>query len=119
MQIRLKKYKLALKHTFSISRESHDFQDTLIVELTLNGQTGYGEATSNPFYKITVESMIKEIELVMDEIESFDFSTPEDFYQFLTQKGLSNFATCALDLAAMTSTVNYWENPYMKFGEPK
>jgi len=100
MQLSLKKYTLALKHTFSISRESHDFQDTLIVGLSLNEQTGYGEATSNQYYKITAESMIKEIEGVRHEIESFDFSTPEDFYQFLTQKGLSNFSICALDLAA-------------------
>lgn len=100
MQISLKKYTLALKHTFSISRESHDFQDTLIVSLTLNGQTGYGEATSNSYYKITAESMIKEIEGVRNEIESFDFSIPEDLHQLLAQKGLSNFAICALDLAA-------------------
>ena len=100
MQLSLIKYTLALKHTFSISRESYDFQDTLIVGLSLNEQTGYGEATSNPYYKITAESMIKEIEGVRNEIESFDFSTPEDFHQFLTQKGLSNFSICALDLAA-------------------
>ena len=100
MQISLKKFTLVLKHTFSISRESYDFQDTLIVGLSLNEQTGYGEATSNPYYKITAESMIKEIEGVRNEIESFDFSTPEDFHQFLIQKSLSNFSICALDLAA-------------------
>lgn len=100
MQISLKKYTLALKHTFSISRESHDFQDTLIVSLSLNGQTGYGEATSNPYYEITAESMISEIEGVQQEIESFNFNTPEVFHEFLTQKGLSNFAICAMDLAA-------------------
>jgi len=100
MQLSLKKYTLVLKHTFSISRESHDFQDTLIVALTLNDQTGYGEATSNPYYKITAESLIKEIEGIRNEIESFNFSTPGDFHEFLTPKGLSNFAICALDLAA-------------------
>lgn len=73
MQVSLKKYTLVLKHTFSISRESYDFQDTLIVGLTQNGKTGYGEATSNRYYKITAESMIKEIEGVMNEIEAFVF----------------------------------------------
>ncbi|EAR01726.1 dipeptide epimerase [Maribacter sp. HTCC2170] len=100
MQISLKKYTLELKHTFSISRESHDFQDTLIAGLTLNGKTGYGEATSNPYYKITAESMIKEIEGIKNEIESFEFTTPESFHSFLEEKELSNFAICALDLAA-------------------
>ena len=100
MQILLKKYTLALKHTFSISRESHDYQDTMIVGLSLNGQTGYGEATSNPYDKITVESMMGEIEAIREKIESFDFTLPEVFHQFLTEQGLSNFTICALDLAA-------------------
>tara|TARA_R110002051_G_scaffold297564_2_gene363927 strand:- start:1602 stop:2615 length:1014 start_codon:yes stop_codon:yes gene_type:complete len=100
MQVQLKKYTLPLKHTFSISRESHDFQDTLIAALTLNGQTGYGEATSNPYYKITTASMMAEIEDISSEIENFDFTSPEIFHAFLVGKGLSNFAICALDLAA-------------------
>ncbi len=72
MQLSLKKYVLALKHTFSISRESHDYQDTLITSLSLDGQTGYGESTSNPYYKITVESMKAEIEGIRPEIEAFE-----------------------------------------------
>ncbi|MEH6408050.1 MAG: dipeptide epimerase, partial [Leeuwenhoekiella sp.] len=35
MQLQLKKYTLPLKHTFTISRESHDFQDSLIASLSL------------------------------------------------------------------------------------
>lgn len=100
MDISLKKYILPLKHTFSISRESHDFQNSLIVGLTLNEKTGFGEATSNPYYKITVESMMAEINAISHEIKNFNFTTPEVFHAFLVAKGLSNFAICALDLAA-------------------
>ncbi|NJB72123.1 L-alanine-DL-glutamate epimerase-like enolase superfamily enzyme [Saonia flava] len=100
MAIQLKKYTLQLKHTFSISRESHDHQNTLIVCLSKDGRTGYGEATSNPYYNITVESMINEIEDIKTDIETFVFTAPETFHQFLVEKGLSNFAICALDLAA-------------------
>tara|TARA_R110002051_G_scaffold4683_1_gene25951 strand:- start:2263 stop:3273 length:1011 start_codon:yes stop_codon:yes gene_type:complete len=100
MQVNLKKFILPLKHTFSISRESHDFQDTMIASLTLNGQTGFGEATSNPYYKITIESMMGEIGAISQEIEKFEFTMPEIFHAFLVNKGLSNFAICALDLAA-------------------
>ncbi|MBU2997890.1 dipeptide epimerase [Cellulophaga baltica] len=100
MQISLKKYILPLKHTFSISRESHDFQDSLIVGLSLNGQTGYGEATSNPYYKISVESMMDEINTIKSEIENYNFTTPEVLHAFLIGKGLSNFAICAIDMAA-------------------
>ncbi|TFG72729.1 MAG: dipeptide epimerase [Flavobacteriales bacterium] len=100
MQLVLKKYVLPLKHTFSISRESHDAQDSLIAAISLDGKTGYGESTSNPYYRITVESMMEEIEAVRKELESYPFSTPEDLHAFLVSKGLSNFAICALDLAA-------------------
>jgi len=100
MQLELKKYTLKLKHTFSISRESHDHQDTLIVCLSKDGKTGYGEATSNPYYKITVESMMAEIEYARKEIEHLDTIDLEGLHKLLTEKGLSNFAICALDLAA-------------------
>ena len=100
MQLSISKHVLQLRHTFSISRESHDFQDTLIVSLGLHGETGFGEATSNPYYKITVESMEAEIESVRKEIENYDFTLPEVFHAFLVNKKLSNFAICALDLAA-------------------
>lgn len=100
MILALKKFVLPLKHTFSISRESHDFQDTLITSLTLNGETGYGEATANSYYKITFESMQTEIESNRTAIEKFNFKEPELFHAFLVKLGLSNFAICALDLAA-------------------
>lgn len=100
MKLSLSKHVLSLKHTFSISRESHDHQDTLIVSLSLDGKTGYGEATSNPYYKITVESMIGEIEALRTEIENYDFTVPETFHAFLMDCGLTHFAICALDLAA-------------------
>ncbi|EIJ40153.1 dipeptide epimerase [Galbibacter orientalis] len=99
MEISLKKYVLELEHTFSISRESHDFQDSLVVGLSLNGKTGYGEATANPYYKITVDSMMKEIKAIETEINNYNLEKPEDFHAFLKEKGLSNFAICALDLA--------------------
>ncbi len=100
MQLSISKHVLQLRHTFSISRESHEFQDTLIVSLGLKGETGYGEATSNPYYKITVNSMEAEIESIREEIENYNFTLPEVFHAFLVSKKLSNFAICALDLAA-------------------
>jgi len=100
MQIALKKYTLQLAHTFTISRESRDEQDTLVVCLSLDGKTGYGEATSKPYYKITIEGMMAEIEAVRDQIEAYDFDTPENFYEHLESLNLHKFTLCALDLAA-------------------
>lgn len=100
MELSLKPYTLKLKHTFGISRESYDSQDTLIVALSLDGETGYGEATSNPYYGITVPGMTAEIEALRSSIEDFDLQEPAAFHQFLVDQGLSNFSICALDLAA-------------------
>lgn len=100
MQVELQKHTLPLRHTFSISRESHDYQDTLVVVLTHDGKTGFGEATSNPYYKITVESMMDEIEAVRNDVTEHLFLDPPSFHEFLKSKGLSNFALCAMDLAA-------------------
>lgn len=100
MDLTLKEYILPLKHTFTISRESHDFQATLIIALSSQNCTGYGEATSNPYYGISCDSMIAEIEAIRPAIEAYDFKTAKEFYTFIASKGVSNFALCALDLAA-------------------
>ena len=99
MQIRLIPYQLTLKHTFGISREAHDVQDTLIIALSLNGHTGYGETTSNPYYNVSIASMIAEIEAVRSAIAQHPFTDPAIFHEHLSALKLSNFAVCALDMA--------------------
>lgn len=100
MKLQLQKFELPLKHRFTISRESTDVQETLIVSLSLNGKTGYGEATSNQYYNCTILGMISEIEALKTDIENFPFTTPAPFYEFLKGKNLHNFTLCALDMAA-------------------
>ncbi|WP_420400171.1 dipeptide epimerase [Flagellimonas sp.] len=100
MHIEIRKYELQLQHPFGISRETYATQDTMIVCLSHKGKTGYGESTSNPYYNITVESMKAEIAAVQNQIETYEFDTPERFYSHLKKLGLQNFTLCALDLAA-------------------
>ncbi len=100
MQLTLTSHTLQLKHTFTISRESHLTQDTLIVHLSHQNKTGYGETTSNPYYGHTLESLHSEIEAIRSEIENYPFTKPEVFHSWLSEKDLSSFALCALDLAA-------------------
>jgi len=100
MKIETKSFILKLAHTFTISRESHNTQETLITCIHHNGYTGYGEATANPYYKITTQLMAGEIANVKEKLESYPFTTPEDFHDFLCTLPLSNFTICALDLAA-------------------
>lgn len=100
MKVILRTYNLKLKHPFTISRETHTIQPSLIVELQSEGHSGFGEATSNPYYKITVDSMKANLEKIIPFIESVTDETPEEFW-LKAQHFLQNdmFALCALDLA--------------------
>jgi len=100
MELILREYNLKLKHTFTISRESIDFQPSLIVELKSDGFSGFGEATSNPYYKTTVPMMMIHLEKIRTLIEATKNETPEEFWAMIhpyLQHDM--FALCALDMA--------------------
>ncbi|WP_367768232.1 dipeptide epimerase [Flavobacterium sp. WC2421] len=100
MKLIVKEYILKLKHTFTISRESIDVQPSLIVELESEGFSGYGEATSNPYYNITVPMMIADLNKIRPIIEESEDQTPEEFWQMMHPYLKENmFALCALDMA--------------------
>jgi L-alanine-DL-glutamate epimerase-like enolase superfamily enzyme len=100
MELILRAYELQLKHTFTISRESIDVQPSLIVELRSDGFSGYGEATSNPYYKTTVPVMMHDLNKIRSIIETTTDETPEEFWGKI-QPYLKEdmFALCALDMA--------------------
>ncbi len=100
MEVLLKPYNLKLKHTFTISRESYNIQPNLIVELKDGKFSGYGEATSNPYYGITVQKMMDSISPLKPIIVGLQNSTPEEFWDAMYPYLKDNmFALCALDLA--------------------
>ncbi|AEI48632.1 dipeptide epimerase [Runella slithyformis] len=101
MQLFFHRFDLRLRHTFTIAHDSRHVQPTLVVELRDGAFSGFGEATSNKYYGITIESMIEALEAIRGTIESYDLQSPEDFwdcvYPFLSD---NSFAQCALDEAA-------------------
>ncbi|MCZ8230179.1 dipeptide epimerase [Flavobacterium sp.] len=100
MQLILHEYNLKLKHTFTISRESIDFQPSLIVELRSEGYSGFGEATSNPYYHITVPMMRDRLEGLRPFIENIKDQSPDEVWDSISPFLSSNmFALCALDMA--------------------
>lgn len=100
MKLILHPKELKLKHTFTISRESIDVQPTLIVELQKDGFSGFGEATSNPYYHITVPMMMADLEKIKPFIEANDQLAPQEFWAAVLPLLQNNmFALCALDLA--------------------
>ena len=100
MQLILREFQLKLKHTFTISRESIDVQPSLIVELQDGNFSGFGEATSNPYYHITVPMMRDDLEKIRPIIESSGEETPAIFFLLLHPYLKDDmFALCALDIA--------------------
>ena len=100
MNLQLHTYNLVLKHTFTISRESRNTQPTLIVELSDNGLSGFGETSSNTYYKITMDDLNDQITENKDYIESLSDVTPDKFWKNLQPIFKNNmFALCALDMA--------------------
>lgn len=100
MQLILKPFDLKLQHTFTISRESYDIQPTLIVELKNGEFSGYGEATSNPYYHITIPKMMEDLKLLEPLIAENSNLTPEAFWnKMYPHLKHDMFALCALDLA--------------------
>ena len=100
MKLTLHPYNLVLKHTFTISRESRDTQPSLVVELSDGEFNGYGETTTNPYYKITMESLRAVITNNEATICSLSKETPENFWKKLFPLFKNNmFALCALDIA--------------------
>ncbi len=101
MQIILHKYTLKLKHHFKIARDERSVQPTLIVELKEGELSGYGEATTNPYYGISYENMSECLEKVNERLADYTFSTPSEFWAAMQDYFQSNpFAQCALDEAA-------------------
>lgn len=100
MQLSLRPYELHLKHTFTISRESYDVQQTLIVSLQEGEFIGLGEASSNPYYGITIEKMTEDLLSIKHLIEASKALSPDDFWNFIYPYLKNNmFALCALDIA--------------------
>ncbi len=101
MKLLTHEFELPLRHAFTISRESTSLQPTLIVELTDGKHRGYGEATSNAYYGMTLEKMQQALETVRSIVESIDRIEPASLWNEVAPRLQDcSFALCALDEAA-------------------
>ena len=100
MQLILRPYELKLEHTFRISREARDVQESLVVELKDGVFSGFGEATANPYYGATIEKMSSDLKALVPIMNNNTHLEPAAFWQVMYPKLKDNmFALCALDLA--------------------
>ncbi|NIJ56030.1 dipeptide epimerase [Dyadobacter arcticus] len=101
MKLTYHTFDLRLRHTFTIAHDSRDIQPTLIVELSDEDFQGFGEATSNPYYGITIDNMIQSLDAVRDIVENVKYGSAEELWGQVHPFLESNsFAQCALDEAA-------------------
>ena len=94
--------RLQLKETFSISYGNYTFREALIVCLTKNGNSGYGECTAIDYYGINLNDFIQKLEKIKIQIENQSIFHPTEFYTFLETLQLHSFLRSALDCA-------YWD----------
>ncbi|WP_019989149.1 dipeptide epimerase [Rudanella lutea] len=102
MKLFFHRFDLRLKHTFTIAHDSRDVQQTLVVELRdANGRRGFGEATANKYYGITIDRMVADLEAIRDLIErEADTHSAESLWTLVHPYLRDNpFAQCALDEA--------------------
>ena len=120
MKLTLHEYSLPLRHAFRIARSSVSVQHTLIVELSEDGLSGFGEATANSYYNVTVASSRAALETVREALGQLTLSTPEALWNMLrAQLGATPFAQCALDEAAHDLWGKKLGKPvYALWGEP-
>lgn len=101
IDLAVRHFALPLRHPFTISRGTVAVQDTVIVQLHEQGRHGYGEATTNPYYGATVESLTRRISAAAPLLRR---GTTDDLDALLgglaAELGDDMFARCALDMAA-------------------
>ena len=102
MHLSLHDIHLPLRHPFTISHGTTTVQHNLLVALTQDGVTGYGEGASSHAYDgFTAATMRADLETARTLIESAELTDPETLWQqLLPVLGHNRFALCAIDEAA-------------------
>ncbi|WP_234737111.1 dipeptide epimerase [Tellurirhabdus bombi] len=116
MSLHFHRFDLRLKHTFTIAHDSRDVQPTLIVELRDGEVRGYGEATSNKYYGITIDRMIEDLESLRSLVELNEWQSAEELWALVNPHLRQNpFAQCALDEAAHDLVAKRARKPLYQF----
>jgi L-alanine-DL-glutamate epimerase-like enolase superfamily enzyme len=102
MQLRLHDLDLPMRHPFTIAHGTTITQRNLLVELSQDGVTGYGEGASCDAYpEFTAASMRAVLEAARPQIELETMDDPVRLWdRLLPALGHNRFAFCALDEAA-------------------
>jgi len=101
MQLTIKDIHLPLRHPFTIALGTTTMQHNLLIALTQDGVTGYGECAGGHAYEDSAESMRATLEAARDKIEGEHLDEPSALWDRLKPiLGHDRFAFCGLDQAA-------------------
>jgi L-alanine-DL-glutamate epimerase-like enolase superfamily enzyme len=101
IDLAVRHFALPLRHPFTISRGTVTVQDTVILQLHEEGCFGYGEATTNPYYGATVESLSRRILAVAPLLRAVSADDLDGMLAAIgSALGTDTFARSALDIAA-------------------
>jgi len=92
---------LPIRYPWTTSHGTRTHQRNLVVELTEDGISGFGEGASIPYYGVTFDTMAEALETVRHDIERMSLADPTELWEAM-YPCLQNqmFALCALDEAA-------------------
>lgn len=99
MRLSWKKYDLQLKYVFRIARSEEAIASIIIVELTQDGITGYGEAAPSSRYHESVNTVIAFLQKVDVDKFADPFSLEEILGYIDGLAGENTSAKCAIDIA--------------------
>jgi L-alanine-DL-glutamate epimerase-like enolase superfamily enzyme len=101
LKLRLHRFALPLRYPFGLSRGTTLVRQSLVVELTEDGFSGFGEACDNAYYGVTCDDLVARLEAVRAAIEAHRFDAPETLWAALEpQLQDAPFALSAVDNAA-------------------
>lgn len=101
MKLSWNRIELPLKDPFTISRGTLRHQKSLIVSLSHEDTTGYGEVTCNSYYGHTYESLESSLQQLQNFLETIELSHPSELYEQCKQIIPHDlFALSAVDGAA-------------------
>lgn len=108
MELKLHPFELPLRHEFRIARGARTSQRTMVVELSSEGQSGYGEATESNYYGVTLDTLRIALNSVRPLLTTESWRDPGETWRILHQglgplnlpgNSTASFALCALDEA--------------------
>lgn len=117
LQLTVQNFELPLKNPFTISRYTVTIQKTVIVSISDGNHVGYGEATVNPYYNSTIESLKASARSVTAILEALEENIhPTKLWKLLAPKLKDNyFALCAIDCAYWDLYAKQQQQPLRKF----